>query len=279
MYRFLLRPRWILSHLFVTVVVLAMLTAGFWQLRRLDERRATNEKILSVTTDAPVPIDTLVTPTTPKSDLSALQYRPVSVTGTYRADEQVLINNRTNNGAPGYWVVTPLVQANGVAVAVNRGWVPYSVSVDGPWDEFAPPTGTVTVTGIIRLTQERSSGIVSGPADSATGELRLLSRVDVQRLAQQIDEKLLPVYINLTGTSVPVAPYPIAVPPPDLSEGPHLGYALQWFAFSLLTIIVYPLLLRRVAKRRQASLHDDDDDDGDDDLDGDEIEFVTTKES
>ncbi|MEY4131134.1 MAG: hypothetical protein RLZZ31_1258, partial [Actinomycetota bacterium] len=57
---------------------------------------------------------------------------------------------------------------------------------------------------------------------------------------------------------------------PDLSEGPHLGYALQWFSFSLLTIIVYPLLLRRVAKRRQASLHDDEED---------ENEFVSPKES
>lgn len=236
-----------------------MLTAGFWQLRRLDERRQTNEKVLAVTTEAPVPLDSVVSVSTPPDQLSALQYRPVTVTGTYRPDEQVLINNRSNNGAPGYWVVTPLVQANGVAVAVNRGWVPFSVSVDGPWDDFAPPTGTVTVTGIIRLTQERSSGIVSGPADSATGELRLLSRVDVQRLAQQIDEQLLPVYINLTGTSVPVAPYPIAVPPPDLSEGPHLGYALQWFAFSLLTIIVYPLLLRRVAKRRLAAADEDGD--------------------
>jgi cytochrome oxidase assembly protein ShyY1 len=42
------------------------------------------------------------------------------------------------------------------------------------------------------------------------------------------------------------------VPEPELGEGPHLNYAGQWFIFATLTAIVYPLLLRRVARNRAA---------------------------
>ena len=62
---------------------------------------------------------------------------------------------------------------------------------------------------------------------------------------------MIPGYISLRAQDPAQIDLPIPVPLPELSEGPHLGYALQWFAFSLLTIIVYPLLLRRYAKRKQ----------------------------
>ena len=85
------------------------------------------------------------------------------------------------------------------------------------------------------------------------------------RLQQQVDEPLVPLYVNLetqspaqsaaagpTGT-----PLPVPIPRPELDEGPHLSYALQWFSFALLTVIVYPLLLRRVARRRLQGDPDD----------------------
>ncbi len=256
MYRFLLTPRWILSHLFVGACVVAMLWAGFWQLGRLDERRAANAEVL-VAQDLPVTPIREVLPGGPDStdqEVSDALYRAVTVTGTYRTDDQVLVRNRTYEGAPGYWVLTPLVQADGTAVAVNRGWVPFDVQPDGPWDRFAPPTGTVTVTGLVREPQVRSTGgIVSGPEDAAEGRLRTLSRVDVGRLAQQSSTPLLPVYVDLRTQEPPQpAQTPTILPPPELSEGPHLGYAGQWFIFALLTSVVYVLLLRRAARNRAA---------------------------
>ena len=82
--------------------------------------------------------------------------------------------------------------------------------------------------------------------------LRVLARVDVARLQQQVDETLLPIYVDLRAQEpAQPGPLPEPIPEPELSEGPHLNYAGQWFIFALLTIIVYPLLLRRVARRRQ----------------------------
>ena len=254
MYRFLLKPRWILSHLFVLVAVGAMINLGLWQLNRLDERKAANAVVTNAMKQQPQPLATVLpegTATTTEQ-VKAADYQPVYVTGTYRADEQVLVTNRTNNGAPGYWVVTPLVLADGTAVAINRGWVPYSYLEEGPWDDFAPPPGTVTVQGLVRQSQVReTNGLVSSPKDSDVGTLRVLARLDVGRLAQQTSERMIPSYISLRVQDPAQNDLPVPVPLPELSQGPHLGYALQWFAFSLLTIIVYPLLLRRYAKRKQ----------------------------
>jgi len=252
-YRFLLKPRWILSHLFVLACVVAMVSAGLWQLRRLEERKDANAEIRAAGALPTAPIDDVVPwgPQATAEEVGAVQWRSVSVTGTYLPDDQVLVSNRTYEGAPGYWVITPLVQADGTAVAVNRGWVPYDVQPDGPWDRFAPPSGPVTVTGQIRGAQVRSSGLVEGPSDAGEGDVRVLARVDVGRLQQQVDPALYPLYVDLR-TQSPAQPdaVPVPIPEPELGEGPHLGYAGQWFIFAILTVTVYPLLLRRVARNR-----------------------------
>lgn len=254
MYRFLLKPRWILSHIFVLVVVVIMINLGFWQLARLDERKAANSIVTNAMEQTAEPLSTVLPSGTASTteQVKVVDYQPVYVTGTYRPDEQVLVNNRTNNGAPGYWVVTPLVMSDGTAVAINRGWIPFSFTADGSWEEFAPPKGTVTVQGLLRQSQVReTNGLVSSPKDSEVGTLRALARLDVGRLAQQIDERLIPGYISLRVQDPAQGGLPVPVPLPELSQGPHLGYALQWFAFALLTIIVYPLLLRRYARRKK----------------------------
>jgi len=251
-YGFLLRPRWILSHIFVIAVVVTMINLGFWQLNRLDERKAANAVVTTAMQQPAQPLSAVLPSgaAATSEQVAAADYQPVYVTGTYRTDEQVLVTNRTNNGAPGYWVVTPLVQADGTAVAINRGWIPYSYTADGPWDDFAPPRGTVTVQGLLRRSQMRSTdGLVAAPKDADVGTLRVLARLDVGRLAQQLEESTFPGYVSLRVQDPAQGELPVPVPLPELSQGPHLGYAIQWFAFSLLTIIVYPLLLRRHARR------------------------------
>ena len=262
MYRFLLKPRWVLSHIFVLACVVAFVSLGLWQLRRLDERKALNAQVEAAEAMAPVPVGELVAdgPAADGAAVDAVEYRPVTVTGTYRTDQQVLVANRSNGGAPGYWVLTPVEQSDGTAVVVNRGWVPNSYDEAGPWTDFDPPSGPVTVAGMVRAPQVRASGgLVTGPKDPESGVLRVLARVDVARLAQQVPEPVLPLYVMLTAQQpVQGGSLPAPVPAPTLDEGPHLNYAGQWFIFTLLTLVVYPLLLRRVARRRLQGDPDDE---------------------
>ena len=257
MYRFLLKPLWILSHLFIIGVVVLMVNLGFWQLQRLDERKAFNAEMRSAIAQPAQPIGSLVPAgvDATRDEVESVKYRSASASGTYRVDQQVLVTNRTQNGAPGYWVLTPLALGDGTALVVNRGWIPYAYTADGSWSDFAPPSGRVSITGSIEQPQVRATGgVVSSPADRADGTLRTLARVDVARLDQQVDELLLPLYVNLQ-TQNPaqseVLALPAVVPPPDLSdEGPHLSYAMQWFMFSAMTLVVYALLLRRIGRKR-----------------------------
>jgi surfeit locus 1 family protein len=255
-YRFLWRPWWIVSHVFVLALVVVFVNLGFWQLRRLDERRTYNALVESRQDRVPVDISELLPagPAATEGEVDEVSFRSVSLSGTYAPEQEVLIRNRTYDGVPGYWVVTPLVLDDGSAVAVNRGWVPFATtSPDGPWPEFAPPSGRLTVDGMVRESQARSSGLVGGPIDAAEGRLSTLSRVDVARLDRQVPEDLYPLSVDLREQDpAQSGDLPLPVPPPDLSEGPHLNYAGQWFIFATLTAVVYPLLLRRVARNKAA---------------------------
>ncbi|WP_334143751.1 SURF1 family cytochrome oxidase biogenesis protein [Rhabdothermincola sp.] len=252
-YRFARRPWWIVSHLFAAGMVVLMVNLGFWQLRRLDERRTHNALIESRQELPPAPLGELLPagPASQPEEVAEVAYRMVVLRGRYALDEQVLVRNRTSEGLPGYWVVTPLVLDDGTAVAVNRGWVPFaSTDPEGPWPQYDPPATSVTVTGMVQEPQVRAGGLVGGPVDAPEGRLWTLSRVDVGRLAQQVAQPMWPLYVNLASQEPAQGELPQPVPPPDLSEGPHLGYAGQWFVFAGLTVIVYPLLLRRVARHR-----------------------------
>ena len=277
MYRFLLRPLWILSHLFVLSMVVLMVNLGLWQLHRLDERKVVNAALKAASEQPAVPIATLVPlgVNATQEQVESVKYRSASATGRYLVEQQVLVTNRTQNSAPGYWVLTPLDLGDGTALVVNRGWIPYGYTEDGSWDDFAPPSDQVSMTGSIEQPQVRSTGVVGGPQDAAEGTLRTFARADVARLDQQVDEKLLPLYVNLQ-TQTPAQPdspgLPAVLPAPDMSdEGPHFSYAMQWFMFSAMTLIVYPLLIRRLARRRHQI--DESADLGDPDVQG---ELVTT---
>ena len=245
MYRFALRPRWILSHLLVVAIVGACIWAGFWQLRRLDEKRTVIDRFEDRSVMDVVPLTDLLDVASDDADVDAVALRPVVVTGTYLPDEEVTVRNRSLDGAPGHWVLTPLLMPDGTAVVVNRGWVPLAVLED--LDRAAPPAGEVTVTGALTASQERGR---LGAADAAEGDLVDLARADVGRIAAEMDVPVLPAYVTLAAQDPPVGdiPTPVEVVEPD--EGPHMGYAVQWFIFAAIAAGGYPLILRRVARDR-----------------------------
>lgn len=248
-YRWAFSPRWILSHVFVATCVGVFVYAGLWQLSRLEGRRDANAVIEARAGAPAVPVQDVLAPDASAQRVEDSTFRQVTVRGTYRAADQVLIRNRTNHGAPGYWVITPLQLPDGDAVAVNRGWIPLATG-DAGTDGYQPPSGDVEVVGRVRATQ-RQEGI--GITDPPDGRLSTLSRVDVERLQKQMEPRLYPVSVELTSQQPAQANgLPDPVPAPELDDGSHLNYMGQWFIFAVLTIIVYPLLLRRVARNKQA---------------------------
>ena len=255
-WRFARRPSWIVRHLVVLALLVLMVNLGLWQLRRLDERQD-EIALLQARQRAPVADVRGVVPTDAEADgpeIEAVEFRSVTATGEYDTDETVLVANRSLDGVPGAWVLTPLRLDDGSVVAVNRGFIGYSES--GDLEAPDPPGGDVTVHGLVRASEERG---VFGPTDPDEGHLDQLARADIARYDAQLPYDLLPAYVQLerstppepgaNPTAVSELPALVALGPPELDEGPHLSYAIQWFIFGLIAFVGYPLLLRRVAQQ------------------------------
>lgn len=229
-------PRWWVGHLLAVLIVALFANLGFWQLRRLEERRIDNTVRQSRMAGEVYPIEELVA--SAGTDLASLEYRVTTATGVFDSASAVLVRSQVFNGVAGFHLVTPLILADGRAVLVNRGWVPFEFAPSA-----APGADPVEVRGWVRLSQARTA---TGPADPE-GTLTEVARVDIDRLAAQMPYELLAVYIVALGNS---SEPPIPVERPDLNdEGPHLLYAIQWFAFAVIGLTGYGFLLRRAAAR------------------------------
>ena len=246
-YRFLTRPGWIIFSVVVVLLVILMLNLSAWQFRRLHERRTFNAQVRVRTSAAAAAVRHRRTararPSTAPAPRSG---RRSTVTGTFDPSRQVLIRNRSLDGAPGYDVVTPLKRADGTAVLVVRGWVPLSTSNSTTPDVPPPVTGTVTVEGRVRPTQNPGALASRDPAD---GVLATLARIDIPRIQQQTPYPIAPAYVEMSSSSpAPATALPVPVPLPELDDGPHLGYAVQWIIFSICAVIGWFLIVRKTVK-------------------------------
>ena len=242
MYRFLFRPRWILFHLLCIGAIILMINLGFWQLRRLDEKRDFNAAVRANESQPAAPIGEV------EGEPSALAFRRVTATGTYDVGNEVIIRARSLDERPGVWVVTPLRPPTGEAVLVLRGFLPSQGTLESVPAEARPPSGEVTVEGLLQETQTKG---VFGATDPAEGRLPNFARVDVDRIEQQLGYEVDPMYVQLTSSSPAPGQVPQVLPEPTLDEGPHLSYAIQWFIFSTIAAVGYPLILRRSARNRE----------------------------
>jgi surfeit locus 1 family protein len=245
MYRFLLRPRWILFTLAVIVAIVAMINLGFWQLRRLDERREFNATVEDRVDQSAVALDELVPAGAEVGDdsLKDVEWRPVEASGRYLDDEDVRIVNRSQGGLAGDYIVTPLRLDDGRILLVARGFV-------APPEGGVPPApaGEVIVEGRLRRSQVRRTGALSDPG---TGTLTEALRVDIPRLEAQLPGAVEPMYIELTASQpAESGDFPEPIAEPELDEGPHLSYAIQWFLFSAIAVVGWILAVRRSRKVR-----------------------------
>ncbi len=240
MYSFALRPRWILGHVLVATLVVVLANLGFWQLRRLEERRDLNavvERRSEQTTPLP-------TEGWEGSDPSALVFRRVQVSGRYDSDSEVLLRFRPRLGMPGHHVLTPLTTDQGTVI-VNRGWVPLELAEKWPTPATRPPPGRVQVTGVLRSSEGGSRFLPQRPRPD--GPLTVGS-VDLTGLSRRLSRPLYPLYVQLDPGAEGESSYPVAVEPLPLDEGAHLSYALQWFAFASGAALGWLILLRQSAK-------------------------------
>ena len=231
MYRFLSQPRWIAGHALVLVAVITFVNLGLWQLRRLDGRQARNALIEARLAEPPLPLDDVLGAA--GGDPARARFRPVEVDGTFAPGQQVLTAPRSFGGRPGQQVLSVLERAGGPAVLVDRGWIPFDRAARPP----PVPDGPVRISGVVRA-----------PEPGAVGAGEQVARISPPQIAGRFDRPLEAVYVQTTTQRPAPAPGgPVPTPLPELTEGSHRSYAVQWFTFALIAMIGYPVLIWRTA--------------------------------
>lgn len=238
--RSLLNRRWRWVTVFVIMGMVVMIRLGIWQLDRLEQRRASNALLAEQLAQPPVQ----VTGQEDAAALEAMQDRAVWIEGQFDTNHQFLILLQTWEGRTGLYLVTPLMLDEDIAILVNRGWIPQEEQATASQYDV---TGSVTVEGYVTLSQVPRYGTRDLSNNIFNPEQY---RVDIELLQAQLPYKLLPVYLlQAPDEGEPVLPYRTA-PEVDLSEGPHLSYALQWFSFTLLLGGGYLYFVQQQEKKR-----------------------------
>lgn len=230
--RTLFSRRWWWTTLLVVAGMIILFRLGIWQLDRLQQRRANNAQYVQQVSAPPIQLtgaDLAVDP-------AGLRDRQVEVQGTYDFSEQLVLVQQNWQGRPGAHLVTPLLlEGEDIAVLVDRGWVPSAEVEAGDLDQFDEP-GIQSVSGAIQLSQTLSNGRET----IVEGKQQEWYRIDVEAIQRQLPYKLLPVYVLASPTEEPIEQLPYRIENEvDLSDGPHLFYAIQWFIFTLLLGVGY----------------------------------------
>lgn len=218
--------RWF-GYLALTIAfAIACVLLSNWQVARLNEAASEN-RLVDANWNADAEPLAAVLPGVDAWDPS-LEYRSVSVTGTYEADRQILVRNRPNNGNPGFEILTPLRLADGTVLVIDRGWLPVGSAQDSPDTIPAPPSGEVAVTARLKPGEGRIEG-----RSAPSGQVATINLADVSAILQQ------PMYTGAYGLLVeedpaPADQRPVAAVKPVADEGLHISYAIQWVLFAIM---------------------------------------------
>ena len=210
----------------------AFVLLGNWQARRADAKRALGAELERSLKSPPADLSTVI-------DASSLTHKRVLARGRFVAERTVLLDNKLRRGRPGYEVVTPLALAGSEwHVLVNRGWIAAPTSRE-TLPDVRTPSGELTVVGIAleRLPHALQAGSPS------TGPVR--QNLDIGAFAAETGLRLQPLVIEQHSDAGDGLARDW--PRPDLGIERHESYALQWYLFAGLAIVLLAVLsIRRV---------------------------------
>lgn len=259
MLKTLLSRRYILMTLLVLAAMAVMARLGVWQLDRREQRLARNADMVAKLEAPPLSMnEAALAPQWPLSpDRDAIRNTQATASGQFDFDQQVVLVQQNYQDMPGVHLVTPLVLDGGAkAILVDRGWIPVEQLSAAQEAEFDTETGPVAISGALQPSQILF-GRAAEKAEQQAGPSAAKAewyRIDIEALQAQMPYELLPVYLLQAPGSEGNAALPYRIQPEaDLSEGPHLGYAAQWFAFALTAGIVYVALVRSRQKKARTA--------------------------
>lgn len=225
---------------FIALLLIAgCLWAAQWQYHRGVARHDRNSNITSHT----------ALPVAPLKEISLSpedhEWQRARVTGQFQLDRQILLRNHYSEGKYGFEVLTAFTSKDGETFWVDRGWVQAGATAATEPEITAAPSGEVTIVGRVRLDSSLPQGNFFAVPSSGGG---LISEANAQssNTVSGIDSSF---YLDLLSGSLPELTPTVTAELPELTDGPHFAYALQWLIFAGLVVYGRFLIRREVLTR------------------------------
>lgn len=232
--------RWSGWLVLVIVFTIACALLSNWQFSRREEALAAIAQVAKNYDALPVSIDEVASA---NSFNEINQWRPVKLEGHYLSGNAVLVRNRPLNGQPGFLELVPFQLTDGRIVAIERGWIASTANYLAPKTYPLPSDAQQTI--IARLRPSEPSMDRKAPAGQLA-TINIAALVSAEGIKDRIFTEL---YARIDSESVPVSVNPKPLAKPDLDEGNHLSYALQWIMFALMAVAA---LYWGIKKEREA---------------------------
>ena len=223
-------PLALFKSLIALLLVIFCIWGSQWQYHRGVDRHARNAVIEERIAQSPIELSSVT------GTLADYEWQPVSTSGFFNKEKQILLRNRYNDGKYGYEVLTLFTSTDNKSFWVDRGWVQAGATATTPPVLTPLPEGEVTINGRLRLDSSLPRGsffALPGKGEGLVSELNAQSQLNTEKF-----------YIDLlSGSQASLTPE-VPAQLPELSDGPHMAYALQWIFFGGL-VIYGRILIRR----------------------------------
>jgi cytochrome oxidase assembly protein ShyY1 len=235
-------PLSILKTLVALLLVIGCFWAAQWQYHRGVDRHQRNSQIES---RSDLPAISIVDAT---KDATAFEWRKVSTAGEFDESRQILLRNRYFEGKYGFEVLTAFKDSTGIEYWVDRGWVQAGENATIAPELPAIPGGAVEILGRVRLDRSLPQGkFFAIPTGHKGG---LISEANAQASNAEIGINST-FYLDLIGGNRSELKPEVPASLPELSDGPHFAYALQWVIFAGLVLYGRFLIRREVLTREE----------------------------
>jgi len=227
-------PLALLKSLIALLLIALCIWAAQWQLQRGIDRHQRNSLIQSQLTLPEINISEIASTNT--DEITPFEWRTVNAIGKFNSTEQILLKNRYFEGVYGYEVLTRFQLTDGRYIWVDRGWVKAGKDAKTAPTTTAVPAGEVSLVARVRLDRSLPVGAFFALPSSGKGM--------ISKLNAQTGFKSEGFYLDLISGSDNSLTPAVSAQLPELSDGPHLAYSLQWIFFAGL-IIYGRILIRR----------------------------------
>ncbi len=227
-------PRRILQTATATVIAAACALA-FWQFDRAEQKRSLENQAREGLAAAPITV-------AGKPPEPLPRFRRAEAVGEYLPEKTILLDNRVRNKQAGYYVVTPLMLADGYAIAINRGWLPAGKTRNPPPEPPPPPAGKTRIVGALANDETGAFSLSQKNREGNVWQRLYLREYAAAKNITLLGKVLIRGGEDTSGETVP----PPASVRADYKSARSEGYALQWLSLAALAAIFYAVLRRRI---------------------------------